>query len=69
MNGAQVVAEMFIRYETRVVFGLPGDTTIALYDALYAESKRITHVIGARRTFGGVHGRRVRAADGQTGHL
>ncbi|MEW5717269.1 MAG: thiamine pyrophosphate-binding protein [Chloroflexota bacterium] len=45
MNGAQVLVEMLIRYETQVVFGLPGDTTIALYDALYAESKRITHVM------------------------
>ena len=45
MNGAQVLVEMLIRYETQVVFGLPGDTTVALYDALYAESKRITHVM------------------------
>ena len=45
MNGAQILVEMLIRYETPVVFGLPGDTTIALYDVLYAESKRITHVM------------------------
>ena len=45
MNGAQAVVEMLIRYETQVIFGLPGDTTIALYDALYAESERVTHVM------------------------
>src|SRR5512136_404154 len=45
MNGAQILVEMLIRYETQVVFGLPGDTTISLYDALYAESNRITHVM------------------------
>ena len=45
MNGAQVLVEMLIRYETQVVFGLPGDTTVSLYDALYAESSRITHVM------------------------
>ncbi len=45
MNGAQVVVEMLIRYETQVVFGLPGDTTVALYDALYTEAKRISHVM------------------------
>ena len=33
MNGAQVLVEMLIRYETQVVFGLPGDTTVSLYDA------------------------------------
>ena len=45
MNGAQAVVEMLIHYETQAVFGLPGDTTVALYDALYAESRRITHVM------------------------
>ena len=45
MNGAQAVVEMLVRYETQVIFGLPGDTTVALYDALYAESRRITHVM------------------------
>ncbi len=45
MNGAQACVEMLIRYETHVVFGLPGDTTVSLYDALYAQSGRITHVM------------------------
>ena len=45
MNGAQILVEMLIRYETRTVFGLPGDTSISLYDALHAQSRRITHVM------------------------
>jgi acetolactate synthase-1/2/3 large subunit len=45
MNGAQALVEQLIRYDTRVVFGLPGDTSVNLYDALRAESQRITHVM------------------------
>ena len=45
MNGAQILVEMLIRYETRTVFGLPGDTSISLYDALHAQSRRIAHVM------------------------
>lgn len=45
MNAAQALVEMLIRYDTRFVFGLPGDTSIDFYDALHAESGRITHVM------------------------
>jgi acetolactate synthase-1/2/3 large subunit len=45
MNGAQAVVELLIRYETQAVFGLLGDTTVPLYDALYAESTGTSHVI------------------------
>ncbi|MBN1402324.1 MAG: thiamine pyrophosphate-binding protein, partial [Anaerolineae bacterium] len=45
MNGAQALVECLIRYDTKVVFGLPGDTSVSLYDALHAESKRITHLM------------------------
>jgi acetolactate synthase-1/2/3 large subunit len=45
MNGAQALVEMLIRYDTKVVFGLPGDTTVAFYDALRAESEQITHLM------------------------
>jgi acetolactate synthase-1/2/3 large subunit len=45
MKGAQALVELLIRYDTRVVFGLPGDTTVDLYDALYAETGRIAHVM------------------------
>jgi acetolactate synthase-1/2/3 large subunit len=45
MNGAQALVETLIRYDTEVVYGLPGDTTVDLYDALYAERARIRHVM------------------------
>ena len=51
MNGAQALVETLIQYDTEVVFGLPGDTTVDLYDALYAQSRanggspRITHLM------------------------
>lgn len=45
MKGAQALVELLIRYDTQVVFGLPGDTTVDFYDALYAESGRITHLM------------------------
>ncbi len=45
MNGAQALVEQLILYETDVVFGLPGDTSIDLYDALRAERARIAHVM------------------------
>jgi acetolactate synthase-1/2/3 large subunit len=45
MNGAQALVELLIRYGTEVIFGLPGDTTVDLYDALYAESGRIRHLM------------------------
>jgi len=32
MNGAQIILEMLKRYEVKHVFGLPGETTIDLYD-------------------------------------
>ena len=45
MKGAQALVELLIRYDTQVLFGLPGDTTVDFYDALQAESGRITHIM------------------------
>ncbi len=51
MNGAQALVETLLQYDTEVVFGLPGDTTVDLYDAFYAQSQangrspRITHLM------------------------
>jgi acetolactate synthase-1/2/3 large subunit len=45
LNGAEVLVEMLIRYGTKVIFGLPGDTSEGFYDALHAESSRITHIM------------------------
>ena len=32
MNGAQIILEMLEQYEVKHIFGLPGETTIDLYD-------------------------------------
>jgi acetolactate synthase-1/2/3 large subunit len=45
MNGAQALVQSLIDYGVVVVYGLPGDTSIDLYDALRAESERITHIV------------------------
>ncbi|MCJ7623848.1 MAG: thiamine pyrophosphate-binding protein [Anaerolineaceae bacterium] len=45
MNGAQALVQMLIAYETQVVFGLPGDTSVDFYDALGAETSRIRHIM------------------------
>ena len=44
MTGAEVLVEMLQAYDVDVIFGLPGDTGVAFYDALYAQ-KQIRHVM------------------------
>lgn len=45
MNTAQVLIELLKQYDVKHVFGVPGDTTMPLYDALYAASDEITHIM------------------------
>jgi acetolactate synthase-1/2/3 large subunit len=45
MNGARTVVEMLKRYETEVIFGVPGDTSIGLYEALYDVNPTIRHIM------------------------
>ncbi len=45
MNTAQVLVELLKEYGVEYVFGVPGDTSMALYDALYAARGEITHVL------------------------
>ena len=45
MIGAQAVVEMLLAYGVEYVFGVPGDTSLPLYDALYDASPRIRHVL------------------------
>lgn len=45
MNTAEVLVEMLKAYEVEHIFGLPGDTTMALYDALYHARGDLTHVM------------------------
>lgn len=45
MNGARTVVEMLMQYQTEVIFGVPGDTSIGLYEALYDVQPKIRHVM------------------------
>lgn len=45
MNGAEAVVRMLDQYQVRHIFGLCGDTSLPLYDALYRTEHRITHVL------------------------
>jgi acetolactate synthase-1/2/3 large subunit len=45
MNTAQVLVELLKEYGVEYIFGVPGDTTMVLYDALYAARGEITHIM------------------------
>jgi acetolactate synthase-1/2/3 large subunit len=45
MNTAQVLVEMLKDYGVEHIFGVPGDTTMVLYDALYHARSGITHIM------------------------
>src|SRR6476661_8261117 len=45
MNGAQILVEMLKAYDVEVIFGVPGDTTMPLYDALHAARGEIRHIL------------------------
>jgi acetolactate synthase-1/2/3 large subunit len=44
-NGGQLVVEMLKAYGVRYVFGIPGDTGLAFYDALCQAQGEIAHVL------------------------
>ncbi len=45
MNTAQVLVEMLKEYQVKHIFGVPGDTTMPLYDALYMARGEIEHIM------------------------
>ena len=45
MTGAQALVQMLVNYGVRYVFGVPGDTSLALYEALCEAAPQITHVL------------------------
>jgi acetolactate synthase I/II/III large subunit len=45
VNGAQIIVEMLKQYGVEVIFGVPGDTSIPLYEALYDGGGTIRHVM------------------------
>lgn len=45
VRGADLLVRALVAAGVRHVFGVPGDTGVVLYDALYAEQERIRHVL------------------------
>src|SRR5947209_3401295 len=45
MNTAEVLIELLKEYQVEYIFGVPGDTTMVLYDALYAARGEIRHIM------------------------
>jgi acetolactate synthase-1/2/3 large subunit len=45
MTGAQILVEMLQQYDVDVIFGVPGDTSVPLYEALYDSRPKIRHVM------------------------
>jgi acetolactate synthase-1/2/3 large subunit len=45
LSGGQLVVEMLKAYGVRYIFGVPGDTGLALYDALCQAQAELTHIL------------------------
>jgi len=45
MNGAEALLKCLKEYEVRHIFGLPGDTSVPLYDAVYQTRDKIRHIM------------------------
>lgn len=45
MNTAQILVEMLKAYGVEHIFGVPGDTSMVFYDALYGAQREITHIL------------------------
>jgi acetolactate synthase-1/2/3 large subunit len=45
MKGADVLVRMLLEYKVEVIFGVPGDTSLPLYEALYDAAPKIRHVM------------------------
>ena len=45
MNGAQALIHLLKEYEVKVIFGVPGDTSLHMYEALHDAGEEIIHVM------------------------
>ncbi len=45
MNGAEALVALLKQYQVQHIFGLPGDTSMGLYDALWQERESIRHIM------------------------
>ena len=58
LSGAEILIECLIEQQVDTIFGFPGGAVLPIYDALYARSDRIRHVLTAHEQHAG------HAADG-----
>ena len=58
LSGAEILIECLIEQQVETIFGFPGGAVLPIYDALYARSDRIHHVLTAHEQHAG------HAADG-----
>ena len=47
LTGAEIIIEELIRHEVANVFGYPGGSVLNIYDELYKNSHRVTHILSA----------------------
>ena len=47
LSGAEIVIEELVRHGVDIIFGYPGGYVINIYDELYKNSRRITHILTA----------------------
>ena len=45
MRGAEVLVRMLLEYKVEVIFGVPGDTSLTLYEAIHDALPKIRHVM------------------------
>jgi acetolactate synthase-1/2/3 large subunit len=45
VKGAEVLVQMLREYKVEVIFGVPGDTSLPLYEAIYDAAPKIRHVM------------------------
>ena len=45
LTGAQALVRMLLEYHVDVIFGVPGDTSLAFYEAIYDTDGRLRHVL------------------------
>jgi acetolactate synthase-1/2/3 large subunit len=45
MNGAEALVRMLLEYNVEFIFGVPGDTSLPLYEAIYDVRPRLRHIM------------------------
>jgi acetolactate synthase-1/2/3 large subunit len=45
MKGAEVLVQMLLEYKVEAIFGVPGDTSLPLYEAIYDAAPKIRHIM------------------------